>query len=241
MSSILLTCRDRFRLENTYVPALQHQGWDGELRIASPGLPVPSLEGVAGLLLSGGSDIHPRRWDPREPVHPAAEVDEERDALEIPLIAQAWARGIPILGICRGEQILNVALGGSLIQDIPSHYGCPSDRHSHGSPDEPELRHVVFLQPDSRLAGWLEAAEVAVNSRHHQAVARLAPGLKAVAWHRETSVAGAMLIEGIEAEDAARWAFGVQWHPENLVGFENEAGLAARSLFKAFLEAVDRS
>jgi len=241
MSSILLTCRDRFRLEKSYVPALQQQGWGGELRVATPELPAPSLEGVVGLLLSGGSDIHPRRWDPQEPVHPEAEVDEARDALEIPLIEEAWARGLPILGICRGEQILNVALGGSLIQDIPSHYGCPGDRHNHGSPDQPELRHGISLQPGSRLAGLLETTEVAVNSRHHQAVAGLAPGLRAVAWHRGTAVDGAPLIEGIEAEDEARWAFGVQWHPENLVGFENEAGLAARSLFKAFLEAVGRS
>jgi putative glutamine amidotransferase len=238
VSSILMTCRDLRRLEQNYVPALQHQGWKGGLVIATPEAPVSSLEGVAGLMLAGGNDIHPRHWDPSEPVHPTAEVDEARDALELPLIRQAWQRRIPILGICRGEQILNVALGGSLIQDIPSHFHCPGDRHSHGTPDEPELHHGVSLQPDSRLAQLLGTLDVQVNSRHHQAVQRLAPGFKAVAWHPETHDGQTSLIEAIEAEDPTRWAFGVQWHPENLVGFGNGAGEAARQLFRAFVAAV---
>jgi len=79
---------------------------------------------------------------------------------------------------------------------------------------------------------------VPVNSRHHQAVSRLATGFRAVAWHRDTTAGGRALIEGLEAEDPARWAFGVQWHPENLVGFEDGAGEAARRLFAAFLKAA---
>ena len=118
------------------------------------------------------------------------------------------------------------------------HFGCPLDRHSHGTPEVPEIRHQVSLDPASRLAGLLGAAELPVNSRHHQAVARLAVGFKAVAWHRETIAKNEALIEGIEAEDPSRWAFGVQWHPENLVGFEGEAGWAAKRLFAAFAQAA---
>jgi putative glutamine amidotransferase len=191
------------------------------------------------VVLCGGLDIHPRLWDAGEPVHPAAEVDEARDALEAPLAREAWRLGLPILGICRGEQILNAALGGSLIQDIPSHFACESDRHRHGSSDFPELHHRVTLDPRSRLAELLGYPEIQVNSRHHQAVKRLAPGLRAVAWHPDTRhPQGGPLIEGIEAEDSHRWAFGVQWHPENLMGLQGEAGDAARRLFEGFAEAV---
>jgi putative glutamine amidotransferase len=207
--------------------------------LVAPGDPLPAFDSLSGLMLCGGLDIHPRLWDGGEPVHPAAEVDEARDAFEAPLVREAWRLGLPILGICRGEQMLNAALGGSLIQDIPSHFGCESERHRHGSADIPDLHHAVRLDPLSRLTALLGCPEIQVNSRHHQAVKRLAPGLKAAAWHPETRhpESGA-LIEGIEAEDPARWAFGIQWHPENLVGLEDEAGAAARRLFEGFAEAA---
>lgn len=238
VSSILVTCRDKARALKSYVPALRQGGWVGEVRILAPGDELDTLEGVAGLLLCGGGDIHPRHWDPDEPLHPTAEVDEGRDALELPLIRRVREAGLPILGICRGEQALNVALGGSLCQDIPSAFGCDSELHSHGTPDLPEIRHSVSIEPHSRLHALVGAQSIPVNSRHHQAVACLPPGFRAVAWHPETAREGEPLIEAIESEDGL--VLGVQWHPENLVDMESEAGRAARSLFEAFVRQAER-
>lgn len=234
LSRILVTCRDKVRLQATYVPALRLGGWDGPLQLVAPEDGPPDLEGVVGVLLSGGGDIYPRHWDPGEPVHPSAEVDAARDELELPLIREAWACRLPMLGICRGEQALNVALGGSLIQDIPSHFGCAADAHSHGTPDIPEVRHQVSIADGSLLASVLLADPVFVNSRHHQAVNRLAPGFRAVAWALDQRG----IIEAIEPEDRTRWVLGVQWHPENLVQRTDAAGEAARRLFVSFATAV---
>lgn len=240
VSSILVTCRSKPAALNHYVPALRLAGWTGGVVVAAPGDSLPILELFGGLLLTGGQDIHPAAWDPQEPVHPTAEPDPERDGVELHAIREAWRLGIPILGICRGEQALNVALGGSLHQDIPSHFACPVDRHRHGSSElPPEVRHDVRLAPDSRLCALLGVPQVPVNSRHHQAVRAVAPPLRAVGWHDETQAEGEPLIEAVEARDAQRWAIGVQWHPENLVTLDHpEASEAARRLFSGFVAAV---
>lgn len=239
MSSILVACGNKSGAEKHYLPALRLGGWRGDILLVAPGDPLPPLGTLSGLVLCGGRDIHPRLWDAGESIHPEAEVDEARDAFEAPLVRQAWGLGLPILGICRGEQILNAALGGSLIQDIPSHFACESERHRHGSSEAPDLHHAVQLDPLSRLAELIGCPEVRVNSRHHQAVQRLAPGLKAVAWHLDTwHPATGPLIEGLEAEDTSRWVLGVQWHPENLVQVKDENGAAARRLFEGFAEAA---
>ena len=238
MSSLLITCRDKSSADRHYVPAVRAGGWEGEILLVSPGDPVPPLDGFRGLLLTGGDDIHPVNWDPGEAVHPEAEPDPERDGLEIPLARRAWDLGLPILGICRGEQLLNVALGGSLVQDIPDHYGCEPGLHRLGSSSlPPELAHWVIVDPASRLRALVGAEAVQVNSRHHQAVGRLAPGLRAVAWHG-TARDGQPLVEGIEAADASRWVVAVQWHPENLVAMEHPAALGALGLFRGFNEAL---
>ena len=239
MSSILVACGNKSGAEKHYLPALRRGGWEGGICLVAPGDSLPPLERMNGLVFCGGMDIHPRLWDAAEPVHPAAEVDEVRDAFEVPLVREAWRLGLPILGICRGGQILNVALGGSLIQDIPTHFGCDSELHRHGSSETPELHHALQFDPGSRLARLMVCTDLRVNSRHHQAVRRLAPGLRAVGWHLETvhPVFGS-LIEAVEAEDASRWVFGVQWHPENLEGLENEHGEAARRLFRGFAAAA---
>ena len=236
MSSILVTCGDKSGAEKHYLPALRLGGWAGAIQLVAPGDALPPLGTLRGLLLCGGGDIHPNLWDAAEALHPTAAVDAARDAFERPLILAAWKAKLPILGICRGEQLLNVALGGSLIQDIPSYFECFSERHRHGSSALPDLHHSVQLEPLSRLAELVGCPEIRVNSRHHQAVRRVAPGFKAVAWHLDTAhPETGPLIEAIEAEDPDRWAFGVQWHPENLVGLEDENGAAARGLFKAFV------
>ena len=239
MTTLVVSCRNRTNAEGYYVQALKEAGFVGDIRWATPGDPLPSWEGVSGVLLTGGADIDPVRWDLDEPVHPTAEVDGERDAVEVPLVQQAWERHLPILGICRGEQILNVALGGSMIQHVPEHFECEADRHQHGDPQTPDLRHGVVVDPTSRLASLLGSTEVLVNSRHHQAVKQVAPDLRAVAFHPETQRGPQALIEGIEATDPDRWVVGVQWHPENLVGLPEAAGQAARNLFAGFVQALN--
>ena len=241
MSSILVACGDKSGAEKYYLPALRLGGWAGPVRLVAPKDEVPEVEAFGGLLLCGGGDIHPRSWDGKEPLHPSAVPDEARDAFERLLIQRAWEVGLPILGICRGEQILNVAMGGSLIQDIPSYYECEPERHRHGSAHQPELHHAVQLEPLARLAEMIGCTEVRVNSRHHQAVRRLAPGFRAVAWdHNTVHPETGPLIEAIEAEDPGRWVFGVQWHPEGLVEMDDENGLAARRLFEAFVQVALR-
>ena len=204
VSSILVTCRNKAATLKHYIPALRLGGWAQDIELLNPGDSVPALNVFSGLLMIGGDDIHPMCWDLAEPLHPLAEVDEERDALELPIAREAWRLGLPILGICRGEQVLNVALGGSLLQDIPSWFGCDPELHRHGSSEVPRVRHSVTLDPASRLAGLLGCAQVSVNSRHHQAVGQLAPGLRAVGWHPETSRNGECLIEAIEAVESGR-------------------------------------
>lgn len=236
VSSLLITCQNKAAVERTYVPALRMGGWAGPIQVASPGGPPPSLDGVAGLLLPGGFDIHPRWWDEDEALHHTAEPDDARDELEIPLAREAWRRGLPILGICRGEQLLNVALGGSLIQDIPNHCGLDDGLHRRGNSEEADEAHRVTVAPGSRLAALTGAGEVTVNSRHHQAVLAVAPCLRAVAWFRDPE-RGVELVEGIEAADG-RWVVGVQWHPENLVGMGNGTGKAAQGIFRGFAQAL---
>ena len=239
VSSLLITCRDKSSAGRHYVPAVRMAGWEGPIRLLGPGETPPPLEGISGLLLTGGDDIHPANWDPGEAVHPEAEPDPDRDALELPLARTAWDLGLPILGICRGEQLLNVALGGSLIQDIPSHYGCHPGLHRLGSSSlPPQLAHEVTVDPSSRLWSLVQADEIEVNSRHHQAVGRLAPGLRAVAWHGPTAKAGQPLVEAVEALDEGRWAVAVQWHPENLVNLNHPAAASALGIFRGFNAAL---
>lgn len=240
-SNLLLSCRNKSGAEKHYLPALRAAGWAGPIQLVTPEDPQADLSAACGLLLAGGHDIHPRHWDAREPVHPAAEVDEARDDLELALIRAAWERHLPIFGICRGEQILNVALGGSMVQDVPDHYGCEASRHQHGTADTPDMHHRVQLAPGSRLRALLGEDVFLVNSRHHQAVKRVAPPLVAVGWHLDTlHPETGPLIEAVEAVDPSRWAFGVQWHPENLVGLKGPAGDAARDLFSAFVKALEK-
>jgi len=238
-SRLLVSCKNKSGVEKHYLPALVAAGWTGPVHLVAPGDPLPDLADIAGLLLTGGYDIHPCHWDATEPVHPTAEVDADRDAFELPLIRAVWERRLPILGICRGEQALNVALGGSLIQDVPEHFGCEATRHQHGTADVPDMHHRVQLAPGSRLRALLGEDVFLVNSRHHQAVKRVAPPLVAVGWHLDTTHAHTgPIIEALEAADPTRWVFGVQWHPENLVTLKGPAGDAARDLFLAFVKAL---
>jgi putative glutamine amidotransferase len=165
-----------------------------------------ALDGVDGLLLTGGDDVDPALYG--EAPHPTYDVSEPgRDAFEIDLVRRALEKDLPVLAICRGLQVLNVALGGTLIQDIPSEPATLLQHDAEGPPTT--LAHTVAVTPGSCLAALVGPDETrAVNSRHHQAVRALGQGLVVTA----TSPDG--VIEAAEVP-TARFCVGVQWHPEN--------------------------
>jgi putative glutamine amidotransferase len=167
---------------------------------------VPALVGqLAGICLSGGPDIAPAGYG--APPHPELGPTEPRlDAFEFEVTRHADVLGLPILGICRGAQSLNVARGGTLIQHLPE----VSALH-HRQPDPGRVRtHAVRVEAGSRLARLLGEEATCVNSFHHQAVERVGRGLRPVAWAPDG------VIEAIEGE-GPRFVLGVQWHAEGLV------------------------
>lgn len=202
----------------THLVGIRRQYLDAVLRAG--GLPllmpltvVPSeieayLTRADGLLLTGGNDCDPRMFG--EAPHPKlGRVDHDRDALESYVARWAWRTQCPTLAICRGMQLLNVALGGTLWQDLPSQ--CGTDPNRHNQPEDYVVtKHAVTITLGSRLSRVVGTEPLAVNSRHHQAVRELAPGF----------IVGAMsptdqVIESIEAPEH-RWMLAVQWHPEML-------------------------
>lgn len=217
--------------------ALRQAGWRGDIEVVRP-WSRPGRIDASALLLAGGLDIEPTRWHRGEQAVQHGPLDPDRDAIELALATAAWAQGLPILGICRGAQLLAVSRGGSLHDDIPTASGCDSAAHLHGSAEDPCVRHHVVVRARSRMAAILGSGKVAVNSRHHQAVCEPGEDLLAVAHEPDTAMPDGALIEGIEASDPGRWALGVQWHPENLVRRADRAGAAARSLFARFVAAA---
>ncbi len=184
------------------------------------------LDGLDGLLLTGGEDVAPARYG--EPPHPAlGDVHAVRDEFELALVRAARARRLPTFAICRGLQIANVALGGTLVQDLPSEW---RDALPHESGrGRTERTHGVTIDAGSRLARACGATEISVNSMHHQALARVARGLAATA-HAPDGV-----IEGVEWTGDDWWMLGVQWHPEELL---DTAEPWDRALFTAFADAA---
>ncbi len=179
------------------------------------------LGAVQGLLLSGGPDIHPRRYG-EEPAAGLGEVDEDLDRMELTAARLALEMDVPVLGICRGIQVLNVALGGTLYQDIPSQV--PESICHTPKTDKSVNTHTVRIEPGNRLRRIMGKAEIWVNGKHHQAVKDPAPGLVVTARARDG------VVEALEHPDR-RWAVGVQWHPE---GTWRE-DLFSKKLFRAFV------
>ena len=154
-----------------------------------------------GLLLAGGGDVEPARYGAA--AHPAQRgVDLDRDELELELARAAVRLGLPVLGICRGMQVLNVAFGGTLVQHLPDLPGLVEHRN-----DAKQAMHGLRVEPGSRLAAALGQVEGEVHSDHHQALDRLGEGFRAVAWSPDG------LVEGIERDQG--WTVGVLWHPES--------------------------
>jgi putative glutamine amidotransferase len=183
------------------------------------------LDALDGLLLSGGEDIAPQHFN--EAPHPRlGTVDPERDRFEFAILREAWERRLPVLAICRGIQVVNVAFGGSLWQDLPSQRPGPI-AHNPKSPRD-HRAHPVDLVAGSRAARALGAERIEVNSFHHQSIKDLAAGFAV------TGVAPDGEIEAIESVGDAPWLLAVQWHPEE---FHRHPEAPDHGLFGAFLEA----
>lgn len=177
-----------------------------------------------GLILSGGPDINPRFYND-EPRQGLEDVDEAQDEMEIEITRQALAAGVPILGICRGLQLLNVAMGGTLYQDIARQV--PKALNHSPSADRSIVTHKVEIESGTRLQDTLERRSLWVNSKHHQAVKNPASGLKV------SAVASDGLIEALE-DPGRPFVLAVQWHPEGLW----QKDVSARQLFEALISAA---
>ena len=196
------------RIADAYVEAVLKVGGTPVLipLITDEAILEEILTKIDGLILSGGGDINSQLFG--EELHPSVEsYDLERDQYEIALVRHAVERQIPVLGICRGSQLINVAFGGSLIQDIPSQV--PESTVNHNQEEAREIpTHSVRVNPESCLYQITHAEQTKVNSFHHQAVKDIAPGFEAIAS------AGDGVIEAIESTEE-KVILGVQWHPEN--------------------------
>jgi putative glutamine amidotransferase len=197
------------------------------VELSGPAADVATLD---GLIVTGGLDVEPERYG--EMRHPKVkQTDPARDEFELALLEAALAVDLPVLAICRGHQLLNIAFGGRLLQHIESG-AHKADFKTEGFPSN---WHTVRLASGSRLRALLGADEIEVNSRHHQAVLAetLAPGLEPVAFSPDG------LIEGVESHEH-RWAISVQWHPE--LPETGHPGFAerCRPLFAAFVAEARR-
>jgi putative glutamine amidotransferase len=185
---------------------------------------IPALlDRLAGVCLSGGPDLDPAAYG-AEPDPHLGPVEPSLDAFEVAVARRADALGIPLLGICRGCQALNVARGGTLHQHLPD--VTDGSIHHRQTASGRETSHTVRIEPGSRLAAIVGDEELAVNSFHHQAVDELGRGLRAVAWAPDG------VVEGIESDGPSLY-LGVQWHVETLVDRPRHA-----RLFDALVEAA---
>src|ERR1043166_7434376 len=222
----ITNCR---KLED-YRQSVLHGG--GEVRVLDTTKDLDgALAGLDGLLLTGGGDVDPILYG--EPPHATLDPAEPgRDQFELGLVSLARQRELPVFAICRGIQVLNVACGGTLVQDIPSQVPGAMSHRLQVPPHQPvELAHEIWIDKDSLLARLMrerlsdtDACEV--NSRHHQAVRQIAPGFVSSA----TAPDG--VIEAIE-DPKTPFCLGVQWHPENFLRTGE-----FRPLFEGFLEAT---
>ncbi|MBM6775264.1 gamma-glutamyl-gamma-aminobutyrate hydrolase family protein [Olsenella profusa] len=194
---------------------------------ADPALLARALDAVDGVVLTGGQDVDPARYGERDPAAAAlcGELCLARDAMESVLVPALVTRDVPTLGICRGIQSLNVALGGTLWQDLPRQR--PSAVEHHGKPPYEEPVHTVEVLPATPLAACVGAGELAVNSYHHQALREVAPDLRVMAEAPDG------VVEAVW-RPASRFLWAVQWHPE----FAHRVDEPSRKIFSALVAAA---
>lgn len=199
----------------------------GDPVVIAAGDPVPDR--FDGLLLAGGADVHPRHYrqaiDPR--VAGTLTIDEARDALELPLARKSLEDDLPMLCICRGIQLVNVAAGGTLWQDLSLARVDPAAHDQDGRLETWEVAHPAAVDAGTRLADVVGEGTIGVNTFHHQAVAEPAPGFAVTARAPDGT------IEGLESLHH-RFVVGVQWHPERMV----EHHARHRALFERFVAAA---
>ena len=219
----------RVRLTAAYVSALESAGLIPLIVPPLSGADAASavLDSVAGLVLTGGEDVDPARYGEKRH-EKVLSVSAARDTTETALIKAAQERGMPVLAICRGIQILNVALGGSLVQDIASQ--CETKIEHDESSARNSRTHQVSVEPGSLIAKAMGTEHLTVNSFHHQSVKRVADGMRATAWSPDG------IIEGLESTDDNWWVMAVQWHPEEMT---ESAEPWDRGLFKAFARKLE--
>ena len=210
-----------YALPERYVAALRRAGARPVLLPPSgSGPPEEALAPFRGLLLTGGGDVDPAHYGARP--HPEVYgTDSERDEAELGLASAAVRMGLPVLAICRGAQVLNVALGGTLHQHLPDVEGM----HLHGHPVTGEsVVHDVKLASASRLAEACRCQTLRCTSHHHQGIDHLGEGLVPTAWSEDG------LVEGVELDSEA-WVAGVQWHPETTAAQDR----SQQALFDGFV------
>lgn len=220
----------RVRVNEAYTTALTAVGLVPLIMAPTdPVVAIASLDIVRGLVLTGGEDIDPAEFG--QAPHAAAGAPHRlRDEYELALARAAFERRIPTLAICRGAQVVNVALGGTLVQDIPSQQ--PSDTDHDPAGKRAERVHDVDVEPASRLAASVGGVSISTNSSHHQSVDVVGSGLTVVGKSRDG------IVEALEPIDRAWWMLAVQWHPEELTTTLEDWD---RRLFTAFADAVRAS
>jgi putative glutamine amidotransferase len=221
---------ERAYVNGAYIRAVQEAGGIPVLITPhfTPEVQAALWQRLDGLVLTGGGDIAPGRFG--EARHPTVdEVSPARDELEIDLTRRAVADAVPLFAICRGIQVLNVALGGTLMRDLPSEWPNALS-HSQTAPRHQPTHAVKVMGEGTHLGRLLGTLELDVNSMHHQAIKQLGEGLREVAWAPDG------VVEGVEMPGDDRFVLGVQWHPEELVAHDQ----AARNLFTAIVDAARR-
>jgi putative glutamine amidotransferase len=213
-----------FSIRPEYVRAVEKAGGTPVLLAPAPAAEVAArLAAVDGLILTGGDDVDPALYG--EPAHPTSKWTRERDTFELAAVREALERDMPVLAICRGQQVLNVALGGTLVQDIPDQRPEAGAHKLKGVPRW-EVAHEVEVTAGTRLRAIVGADVVGVNSFHHQAVRDVGRGLVVSARSRDG------IIEGVELPDR-RFVVGIQWHPEAMWNQEPDH----QELFRALVGA----
>jgi putative glutamine amidotransferase len=222
---------DRAGVNASYVHSIARSG--GIPVILTPAIrpegAFRAIEACDGLVLTGGHDVDPE-WYDASPSPALGQIDRPRDEFELALFHAARARHLPILGICRGLQVINIAMGGTLWQDLPSERPGQISHDDRGARRDART-HGIALTEGSRLAAALGTASLVTNSFHHQAVRDLAQGLEVAA------LADDGVIEGVEGEGSRGWLLAVQWHPEE---FHRELNAPDQKLFDALVEACRR-